>query len=511
MTPEVLIVGAGPTGLVLALWLTAQGVAVRIVDKAAAPGTQSRAMAVQARTLELYRQLGLDRELIAQGHPNPRLNLWVRGRRRARLSLADAGVELTAYPYLLIHPQDLHERILADRLAAMGVTVERETELAGFEQLDDRIRARLRRAGDADGAEETAEAAYLVGCDGARSAVRELLGMGFPGGTYLQTFYVADVDVEGPTANGEAHVSLESSDFAVLLSYGPGKARLIGAVRDGAGGADGRLDFDDVGHAAIEGMGLAVKRVNWFSTYHVHHRVTEHYRRHRAFLAGDAAHVHSPAGGQGMNTGIGDAINLAWKLAAVLKQHAHDSLLDSYEVERRAFARQLVETTDRMFSVVTTEGSLAELFRTRVAPLMASAAFSLRAVREFLFRTVSQTGIAYPESPLSSGQAGHVKGGDRLPWVKLAEGGDNHEPLSAIRWQVHCYGVAPAVLSGWCRVNGVPLHRFAWGPRLEQAGFKQDAAYLIRPDGYVAVAEPMGDPAAFAHFSGVHAIDLGAA
>ena len=121
MAADVLIVGAGPTGLVLALWLTAQGVAVRIVDKAAAPGTHSRAMAVQARTLELYRPLGLDREVIAQGHPNPRLNLWVRGRRRARLSLGDAGEGLTAYPYLLIHPQDRHERILAGRLAALGV------------------------------------------------------------------------------------------------------------------------------------------------------------------------------------------------------------------------------------------------------------------------------------------------------------------------------------------------------------------------------------------------------
>lgn len=510
MAPEVLIVGAGPTGLVLALWLTAQGVSVRILDRAAAPGTQSRAMAVQARTLELYRQLGLDKAVIAEGHANPRMNLWVRGKRRARLSLADAGRELTPYPYVLIHPQDRHERLLAARLQQMGVTVEWGAELVGLEQMDDRVSARLRRTAGADGAQVQVEAAYLVGCDGAHSGVRELLGTGFPGGSYPQTFYVADVEVAGPAANGEAHIALDSADFALLLAYGPGQARLIGAVRDEAGGADGRLDFADVGHAAIESMGLAVKRVNWFSAYHVHHRVAEHYRQHRVFLAGDAAHVHSPAGGQGMNTGIGDAINLAWKLAAVLKQQAPDDLLDSYEIERRAFARQLVDTTDRMFSAVTTEGSLAEMFRTRLAPLMASAAFSLKAVREFLFRTVSQTGIAYPESPLSSGQAGHVKGGDRLPWVKLPEGGDNHEPLNAMCWQVHCYGAVSAVLTGWCRANGVPLYRFGWARSFEAAGFREDAAYLIRPDGHVAVAEPAGDPAAFAHFSGVRGIDLGA-
>ncbi len=504
MAAEVLIVGAGPTGLVLASWLSAQGVRVRIIDKSAAPGTQSRALAVQARTLELYRQLDLDKAAVEQGFPNPRLNLWVRGRRRARLSLEDAGRRLTPYPYVLIHPQDRHERLLNARLEGFGVRVERQTELLGFEQTTDGVTALVRRA---DGGEETVEAAYIVGCDGARSTVRGVLGTGFPGGTYAQLFYVADVDVEGPIANGEAHVSLDSSDFAAVFSIAPGRARLIGTVRDDRAGAGDSLTFDDVGHDAISRMGLIVKSVGWFSTYHVHHRVTDHYRVGRAFLAGDAAHVHSPAGGQGMNTGIGDAINLAWKLAAVLKHRAHAELLDSYESERRAFARQLVETTDRMFSAVTTEGGLAELFRTRVAPLMASAAFSLKAVREFLFRTVSQTGITYAGSPLSAGHAGHVKGGDRLPWVPIA-GGDNHEPLSAIRWQVHCYGVPPAVLTGWCRANNVPLHRFVWTADMEDAGLKENAAYLIRPDGYVAVADPLGDPAPFAALSGALGIDF---
>lgn len=506
MSPQVLIVGAGPTGLVLSLWLTAQGVSVRIIDKLACAGTQSRAMAVQARTLELYRQLDLDRAVIADGHPNPRLNLWVRGKRRARLSLGDAGAGLTRYPYVLIHPQDRHERILEQRLAAMGVQVERSTELMGFSQRESGVQAQLRTA---EGAEEAVEAAFIVGCDGARSTVRHVMGTGFPGGTYLQTFYVADAEVDGPTANGEAHISLDTSDLAVVFSYGPpGLVRLIGTVRED-GTPDHALTFADVGHAALAGIGLTVKRVNWFSTYHVHHRVTEHYRVGRAFLAGDSAHVHSPAGGQGMNTGIGDAINLAWKLAAVLQARAHDELLDSYEIERRAFARQLVETTDRMFGLSTAEGTLSQLFRTRVAPLMASAAFSLRAAREILFRTVSQIGIAYPESPLSHGVAGHLKGGDRLPYVELPGGHDNHEPLSAMEWQVHCYGAASAELSGWCRANGVPLNRFGWTDACAHAGLKENAAYLVRPDGYVAVASPLADPADFAQFSGVRALDLG--
>ncbi|MFC7554073.1 FAD-dependent monooxygenase [Pseudoroseomonas wenyumeiae] len=180
-----------------------------------------------------------------------------------------------------------------------------------------------------------------------------------------------------------------------LLAYGrPGQGRLIGTLRHEREEAEA-LGFADVGHRAIGSLGLRVEKVNWFSTYRVHHRVTDHYRRGRVFLLGDAAHIHSPAGGQGMNTGIGDAINLAWKLAAVLKGRAPDSLLDSYEAERLPFARRLVATTDRVFSLVTAEGGLADLVRTRLAPLLAAAAFRTGPAREAMFRTLSQTGLRY--------------------------------------------------------------------------------------------------------------------
>ena len=169
------------------------------------------------------------------------------------------------------------------------------------------------------------------------------MGAGFPGGTYRQIFYVADVEASGPAVNGELHVDLDEADFlAVFPLKGEGRARLIGTVRDERADHAERLKFDDVSARAIENLKVDVKTVNWFSTYHVHHRVTDHFRKGRAFLLGDAAHIHSPAGGQGMNTGIGDAINLAWKLAAVLDGRAGDALLDSYEAERIPFARRLV-------------------------------------------------------------------------------------------------------------------------------------------------------------------------
>jgi len=223
------------------------------------------------------------------------------------------------------------------------------------------------------------------------------------------------------------------------------------------------------------------------------------------FLMGDAAHIHSHAGGQGMNTGIGDAINLAWKLAAVLAGHAPDTLLDSYEAERIGFARRLVATTDRVFSFVTAEGRTADIIRTRVAPVIIPTAMAFEAAREYLFRTVSQITLNYGDGPLSFGAAGHVHGGDRLPWVPL-NGKDNFESLAAMTWQVHVYGSARAQLADWCACHDVPLHVFDWQQKHEAAGLARNALYLLRPDTYVALADPSGAPDALERYCAEHEI-----
>ena len=504
---DVLIVGTGPTGLVLALWLTKLGVKVRIIDKTAEPGTTSRALAVQARTLELYRQLDLAGAVVSRGHKVPAVNLWVKGEPKARLPFETIGADLTPYAFLEIFPQDQHERLLIERLSAFGVSVERQTELVSFQDDDDRTTARLRKAG---GVDEDCEASYLAGCDGARSTVREALGTGFPGGTYRQIFYVADVDASGPPLNGELHVDLDEADFlAVFPLAGVGRARLIGTVRDERADRAETLKFEDVSDRAIQHLKLQVNKVNWFSTYHVHHRVTEHFRKGRAFLLGDAAHIHSPAGGQGMNTGIGDAINLAWKLAAVLQGRAPDSLLDSYEAERIGFARRLVATTDRAFSLATADGWLADILRTRIVPFLMPKLTTFEAVREYMFRTVSQITLNYRGGPLSKGAAGHVHGGDRLPWVPI-DGSDNFEPLAAMTWQVHVYGSPMPELRKWCSEHNIPLHIFDWRSDYERAGLARNALYLLRPDTYVALADATGAPAASARYFIEHQLRLGA-
>ena len=487
---EVLIVGAGPTGLVLALWLTKLGVKVRIVDKTAEPGTTSRALAVQARTLEFYRQIGLADAVVKAGHKVGAMNLWVHAKRVTHVDLHGIGEGLGPFDFMFIFPQDEHEKLLVAALAKLGVAVERQTELMAFTDDGDCVRAVLQGA---DGNQDMCEARYLAGCDGARSRTREALDIGFPGGTYEQLFYVADVVASGEAIDGNLNVDLDEADFlAIFPMKGKGRARLIGTVRGEAAKKGEALTFEDVSARPIEAMKLTIGKVNWFSTYHVHHRVAAAFRKGRAFLLGDAAHIHSPAGGQGMNTGIGDAVNLAWKLAAVLKAKGPEGLLDTYEPERIGFARRLVATTDRAFSFASATGPLADRVRKTLVPVLAPSLTGLPFVRKFAFRTVSQMVVNYRHGPLSVGAAGDVWGGDRLPWIPLKGGGDNFAPLTSLEWQGHVYGEPTPEVVQACAARGLSLHAFSWDPDMRKAGVKRDALYLIRPDGYVALAEPAG-------------------
>jgi 2-polyprenyl-6-methoxyphenol hydroxylase-like FAD-dependent oxidoreductase len=502
---QVLIVGAGPTGLVLALWLTRLGVKVRLIDKTAEPGTTSRALAVQARTLEFYQQIGLAQTVVDRGHKVATLNLWVGGKKAASVALKDMGQGLSPFAFPMIFPQDEHERLLIETLSAAGVEVERRTELLGFEDAGHEVRARLRKS---DASEELCAAAYLAGCDGARSKTREVLGVGFPGGTYDHVFYVADVQAAGAPMDGNLHVALDTADFLAVfpLKGGEGRARLIGSVRDEAAKDLEHLKFEDVQESAIRDLKITVQRLNWFSTYRVHHRVANAFAKGRAFLLGDAAHIHSPVGGQGMNTGIGDAVNLAWKLASVLKESSGAALLGSYEPERIAFARRLVATTDRVFAGVINPGAVARFVRTEAVPRIAPGLFNLAFVRRFAFRTVSQIAVNYRGSALSCGAAGTIKGGDRLPWVATAGIQGNFAPLATLKWQVHVYGSPNDEVAAFCARHALQCQSFPWQAACREAGIAQNALYLVRPDGYVALADPGASAQTLAQYFSARAI-----
>ncbi|NNM60234.1 MAG: NAD(P)-binding protein [Legionellales bacterium] len=346
----VLIVGAGPTGLALALFLKHQGVDVRIIDKDEGPGEASRAMVVQARTLEFYEQLNFAERAIERGTKVGVIDLRKQGKPLASLSLGDLGADLSAFPFALCFPQDHHEQLLIEELARVGVHVERQTVLIDFKEQDDYIDVTLEK----NKILESTQTSYLCGCDGASSTVRHVLNIIFPGGTYQERFFVADIVRKDNGMIAADHVNLcmeEASFCAVLPVRQSGTERLIGIVPPHLAQKE-QLTFEDIRPSVEKLLGLHVEEMHWFSTYHVHHRVANQFRQGRAFLLGDAAHIHSPAGGQGMNTGIGDAINLAWKLAGVIKKINDPKILDTYETERRAFAMILVKTTDRVFQGV---------------------------------------------------------------------------------------------------------------------------------------------------------------
>lgn len=481
---KVLIVGAGPTGLVLALSLARRGIPLRIVDKKAGPGEASRAMAVQARTLELYDQFGLASDVVAQGVQIETLHMRENGKDQALVHLADMGKGISPYPFALSYPQDDHERFLVERLTDLGVTIDWNSELESFSQGDERVMAALR----SEKGGETIEAAYICGCDGARSKVREGLSAHFAGGTYKQLFFVADVKLEGDWG-ADGYINFSSTGFLLILPVRSSHMhRLIGLVPNELT-TKTEIAFEDVRAISEEFAGRRIESVNWFSTYHSHHRVADRFRHGRAFIAGDAGHIHSPAGGQGMNTGIGDAINLGWKLASVIQDRAAQAILDTYEQERLPFARTLVASTDRVFESVVAEGLRGRFVRTWLLPHLFPLVSHFRSGRRAVFDVISQIRIEYRDSALSAGKAGSVAGGDRLPWV-ASHGHDNFALLRSLDWQMHVYGQAAASLVEASARLKLPLHVIPWSDEAERQGLKRDAAYLIRPDGYVALAMP---------------------
>ena len=488
MDIPVLIAGAGPTGLNLALSLAHHGVPFRMFSDASGPGERSRAMVVQARTLEFYHQLGFAQRVVDDGVIIDTVHLR-RGDGSAdddlaAIHFAELGRDISPYPFALAYPQDDHERFLLDRLGELGGKVEWQTKLTGFTQNDHSVSATVERNGRA----ETIRCAWICGCDGAHSQVRESLGIGFPGGTYEQHFFVADVRLERGFER-DLIISLGDKVLTLLFPVRPsGMQRLIGLVPPELTHRDD-IRFEEIQGLAEEQLNLRVAACDWFSTYRVHHRVADRFRVGRAFLLGDAGHIHSPAGGQGMNTGIGDAVNLGWKLAQVIQRRVTPDLLSTYEDERIGFARSLVSTTDRAFTGIVAGGLLGEFARHIFTPLVLSIATRTSSAQHALFRLVSQTRIHYEDSPLSEGSAGNVSGGDRLPWLG-PNGPSNFDSLRLLDWQVQIYGDADPAFAAAVESLGLPLQTFPWEPRAEKAGFAENSAVLIRPDGYVALALP---------------------
>ena len=500
MDTDVLIVGGGPTGLMLANQLGRRAIRAMIVDRHSGPAQQTRAMAVHARTLEIYSKLGIAERALELGRRGNAANMWVEGKWAARIPLGDIGKSVSPFPFVLMLGQDDNERIMGEQLRNWGMAVQWNTELTGLSQDPGQVSATLK---EPDGSTRRIRAAYVAGCDGGHSAVRELCGISFPGAPYEHVFFVADTEATGPMVAEELNVYLWRDGFHLFFPMrGKDRWRVIGILPKKLQARDD-VTFEELSPDIRREAGakLAFRQCSWFSIYRIHHRAAEKFRDRRCFLLGDAAHVHSPMGGQGMNTGLQDAYNLAWKLALVVKGQADAALLDSYEAERIPVAKRLLQTTDRAFVLVVSDSWLAGLFRTRILARIAAFAMTFERAKQLAFRTVSQTGIAYRESPLSKMLPGLPDGapraGDRFPWLRLrfqANGPveDLFQKLDDTRFNLIVTGqLAPS--TGAFQPDDLLLtHVIPGDPdndsELARARISGPAFYLLRPDGHVGLA-----------------------
>ena len=525
---EVLVVGAGPTGLTMAAQLAARGVYVRIVDEAPERSDKSRALVVHARTLELFQKMGIADELVSRGRRTIKATPFVNGRRAVDVEFGDIGVDDTPYPFILFVSQAETERALEKRLTQLGVEVERPVELLSFEEKAEGIEARLRHG---DGSEETARARYVVGADGAHSVVRKGAGLSFEGDAYPQDFVLADVDVEWDAEDDRMYAFLSRKGLLVAFPLaGPSTHRLISTSVEEPSPEAGDPTLEDFQRLAndLSAIPMRLRDPSWLSRFHLHHRGADRYRAGRAFVAGDAAHIHSPAGGQGMNTGIQDAYNLAWKLALVIEGRAPDSLLDSYHHERHPVGRVLLRTTDRMFNVAATHNPLFIAARNFLAPRILPWFMGERSRRARAFRFISELGIKYPASPivgeeLDGGGKAFRRGpgtGHRAPDGPLRPVGEERDVTlfsrldevphhlllfggrgdfgEEMRELIAAYGggIRPhLIFAGDPGEVGeeIPAYVDQTGTLRERYGIAGTGYYLIRPDGYVAFRAPGTD------------------
>ena len=494
---DVLIIGGGPTGLMLACQLSLYPhISFRIVDKNPGCTTQSRALAIHARSLELFAQINLVEKALSNGTLGDGAKAFFQGQLRLHIDVTHVRTKqqplLTRYPYILFLEQSATEQMLETFLNEHQVKVERNTEAIDLIDSD---------SSDGSGVEvklstgETVRAKYICACDGAHSIVRHKLNLPFSGRTYSESLFLADCEVSrSPIEKNEAGFFSESSGMAAMFPMPNGRYRLIGTIHQKKG-EDVHIDLNDavtILKTRARQSDMNIEKCNWSSVYRSHHRHIATFRcRKRYFLLGDAAHIHSPIGGQGMNTGLQDAHNLAWKLAYVLTHSANDHLLDTYHDERLSVAKALVNSTDRMFSFITSPHWLTRFFRLYITPYLLQFFIqpilnSSHILQQLLFLRLSQLGITYRSSTVYDygASAGYFHRdtplpGDRFPYViydpchyhlVIFENQQSAKVNQFVELIKQQYGKIIKIHDA--HEENIPLHF--------------DGAILIRPDGYIA-------------------------
>lgn len=493
---QVLIIGAGPTGLNLACQLVRYGVDFIIVEKKESVTPYSKAIGVHARTLEIYEQMDLAARAVERGAITGKVRLLVKGEVEAELELSNLGQGLSPYPYVLMLEQSKNEQLLYEYLRQHGKEVNWNSELKSFSQSADGVTAQITNAA---GEIQTVEADVLVGCDGAKSPVRHALNLEFSGSTFERMFYVADVQVDWKFSHEALHVCLQKDSLLIFFPLkGEKRYRIVGTFPEEFAKHEGEILYEEIEERIKEQakLDLDMHDVEWFSTYNVHTRHVSSFSVGRCYLAGDSAHIHSPAGAQGMNTGIQDGYNLAWKLALTLKNEASDDLLLTYNEERLENAKILLETTDRIFQLgAGSEWPLAFL-RTSVLPSVARFILSVDSVKKFIFPRLSQIGITYRHSSLSqhAGDANFdVKAGDRMPYFLINDASvyDRlHQPkFHFVAFETGVLGFASLAAEIEQKLGEiVDVTAIELSPEVKEIfDTEEPFALLLRPDNYIAL------------------------
>ncbi len=428
----VLIVGAGPSGLMMAAQLIRNGIQPVIIDSKQGITSHSNAIVVQARSLEIYRQLGIIDQVISGGKQAQGLIFNQKEKQLATLPIGEIGQGKTPYPYVFLYPQYKNERVLLDYLTQNCCPVYWDTSLKNIEQQTDKVTVTLVQG---NGEEYQLTTDWLIGADGAHSTVRKQLNIAFNGDTYPHYFYLADVELAGePTDYMNIHLSPDSFTGFFPLPE-PNRFRIIGNIPPDVEGKEVTLDDVLPWLKQVTGKEQQVTKSHWFTTYKLHHRMADKFRSGRCFLVGDAAHIHSPVGGQGMNTGLQDAYNLAWKLAAVVNKQTTEAVLESYVDERMPVAKALLKTTDKAFNIAMSGNPLVGFFKRWIMPGMLKMMWNNETIKEKLFSIISQTGISYRDSKLNLhlSHAAKIKAGDRLPYLKVYDE-KTHEETDLHQW-----------------------------------------------------------------------------